>query len=51
MVIIGIQVMINKKLTMIRLANAVRNLVPALFGLKNDGRGPLLFDAINISHM
>jgi hypothetical protein len=48
MVITGRHVIINKKLTIIRFAKAVRNLVPALFGLKNEGV-PLLLDAIFIS--
>ena len=45
-VITGIHVKRNKKLTIIRFARPVRNLVPALFGLKNEGRvaGPLFVD-------
>ena len=35
---IGIQVIINNKLTIIRLQSPVRNLVAVLLGLKNEGR-------------
>ena len=45
-VITGIHVIRNKKLTIIRFARPVRNLVPALLGLKKEGRvaGPLFVD-------